>query len=123
MTLDLIPPPQVRSNAALALSSAAAHNVLSGPQFGEVWAALVQALENSEQQMDFSEFKHAATLKHQVCSAREKGVYLMHVYDISAAKSGSVTKPLAWLPRTSRNENACCSEKQSNDNNNNNNWR
>ena len=56
---------QVRSNAAMALTSAARGRVLSSQQFSEVWSALWQALENSEQQEDFSEFKHAATLKEQ----------------------------------------------------------
>ena len=58
---------QVRSNAGVALSSAAMHNALAGQQFREVWDALGQALENSDQQTDFSVFKHAVTLKSQVC--------------------------------------------------------
>lgn len=57
---------QVRSNAAMALSNAALSRAIGGPQLDEVWVALFQALENSEQQVDFSEFKHAATLKQQV---------------------------------------------------------
>ena len=60
---------QVRHNAAMALSSAAAHGAIvggSGGQVVEVWQAVLQALEDSEPQMDFAEFKHAATLKNQV---------------------------------------------------------
>jgi len=57
---------QVRSNAATALSGAAKGSVLSRGQLLEVWQALWHALETSEQQEDFSEFKHAATLKEQV---------------------------------------------------------
>ncbi len=56
----------MRSNAATALSNAAQHDGIGNDQFAEVWKATLQALENSEQQMDFSEFKHAATLKKQV---------------------------------------------------------
>ena len=56
---------QVRRNAAVALSGAAQTLGLTRQQLGEVWNALWQALENSEQQEDFSEFKHAATLKEQ----------------------------------------------------------
>ena len=60
---------QVRNNAALALSTvAAAYYPLAGvEQFVIVWEALVQALENSQHQGDFSEYKHAATLRTQVC--------------------------------------------------------
>lgn len=54
----------------MALCSAVMHNALAGQQFKEVWDALSQALENSDQQMDFSEFKHAVTLKSQVCLGR-----------------------------------------------------
>ena len=56
----------MRSNAAMALSGAAKCSVLSREQLTEVWAALWHALESSERQEDFSEFKHAATLKEQV---------------------------------------------------------
>lgn len=59
---------KVRSNAAMALSSAAVSSALGPGQFVEVWGALSQALENSEQQVDFSEFKHASTLKFQLCT-------------------------------------------------------
>lgn len=49
------------------MSSAVLAGVVGGrDQFAEVWTAMLQALENSEQQLDFSEFKHAATLKKQV---------------------------------------------------------
>ena len=53
----------MRSNAALALG--APHSY--GGLFQEVWSAVVQGLENSEQQSDFSEFKHVTTLRTQVC--------------------------------------------------------
>ena len=56
---------QVRSNAALALGSPAHYR--GREQFLAVWEAVIQALGNSEQQVgDFSEYKHAATLKTQV---------------------------------------------------------
>ncbi len=57
---------KVRSNAASALTGAAKSSVLSWAQVVEVWHALWRALETSEQQADFSEFKHATTLKEQV---------------------------------------------------------
>ena len=58
----------------MALSSAAARGAIAGggdgssggAQMGEVWQAMLQALEDSEPRVDFSEFKHAATLKNQV---------------------------------------------------------
>ncbi len=65
---------QVRHNAAMALSTAAAKGAITGDdggsddQMNKVWQAMLQALEDSEPRMDFSEFKHAATLKSQVCS-------------------------------------------------------
>ena len=56
---------QVRSNAALALGSPV--HYLGREQFLAVWEAVIQALGNSEEQIgDFSEYKHAATLKTQV---------------------------------------------------------
>ena len=42
------------------------NGAISCEQLSEVWIAVLQALENSEHQMDFSEFKHAAVLKKQV---------------------------------------------------------
>lgn len=57
----------MRSNAAMALCGIAVNSAFgSNGQFGEVFVAVLQALENSEQQFDFSEFKHAAILKRQV---------------------------------------------------------
>ena len=56
----------------MALSTAAANGAISSGdggcrnQVNEVWQAMLQALEDSEPRMDFSEFKHAATLKSQV---------------------------------------------------------
>ena len=62
---SLCVPLQVRSNAALALGSPAHYR--GREQFLAVWEAVIQALGNSEQQVgDFSEYKHAATLKTQV---------------------------------------------------------
>ena len=58
----------MRNNAALALSSAVDYYPLgSVEQFVSVWAAVLLGLENSEHQVVFSEFKHAGSLKTQVC--------------------------------------------------------
>lgn len=61
----------------MALSGAVRGCVLSKEQFSEVWTALWQALENSEQQMDFSEFKHAASLKEQASMTHTECVSML----------------------------------------------
>ena len=61
---------QVRSNAALALSTVtggAYYPVASAEQVLSIWESLLQALENSQNLGDFSEYKHASTLRTQVC--------------------------------------------------------
>ena len=59
---------QVRNNAALALStvSGAYYPAAGVEQVLFVWESLLQALENSQNLGDFSEYKHAATLRTQV---------------------------------------------------------
>ncbi len=60
---------QVRSNAALALSTLAGgayYPSAGAEQVLFVWDSLLQALENSQNLGDFSEFKHASTLRTQV---------------------------------------------------------
>ena len=52
---------QVRTNAALALGSPASY-----AQLCEVWGAVVEGLEGSEHQEDFSEYRHASSLRTQV---------------------------------------------------------
>ena len=61
---------QVRSNAALALSTVAAtyYPMAGVEQVVSVWESLLQALENSQSLGDFSEYKHAVTLRTQVCA-------------------------------------------------------
>lgn len=53
-------------------------------QFGEVWEALVQALEHSEETEDFLEYKYCASLRSQLCQA------LLHLLGLAS---------LADLPR------------------------
>ena len=61
---------QVRSNAALALSTVAGAYYSVAADAGKVlsvWESLLQALQNTQNLGDFSEYKHAATLRTQVC--------------------------------------------------------
>jgi hypothetical protein len=61
---------QVRSNAALALSTLAGGAYYPGAgaeQVLSIWDSLLQALENSQNLGNFSEYKHASTLRTQVC--------------------------------------------------------
>ena len=59
---------QVRINAALALSASVKYLCSDGALFVCVWEAVLAALETSDHQVDFSEYKHANSLKTQVTS-------------------------------------------------------
>ena len=79
MEFESIPPPlppslslslfvylsQVRSNAALALGTPQSYGEGVEGCVG-VWEAVLGGLERSEHQEEFSEYKHATTLKSQV---------------------------------------------------------
>eukprot|EP00731_Ephydatia_muelleri_P022509 Em0015g92a len=57
---------KVRINAALALGTPHQYGC---SQFQAVWAAVMDGLENSEDEIEFTEYKHAVALKTQLCTA------------------------------------------------------
>ena len=57
---------QVRINAALALSAGVQYLSSEAAIFVGVWDAVLIAMNTSDQQVDFSEYKHASTFKTQV---------------------------------------------------------
>ncbi|XP_066551798.1 HEAT repeat-containing protein 6 [Amia ocellicauda] len=61
---------KVRIKSAMALAVPASRECYGDPaQFGEVWAALAQALERSEDTEDFLEYRYCASLRAQLCRA------------------------------------------------------
>lgn len=58
----------------------------SAEQFGQIWSALVEALQKSEDTEDFLEFKYSASLRTQICQA------LLHL--LGLAKSTDL--PVIW---------------------------
>lgn len=58
----------------------------SAEQFGQIWSALVEALQKSEDTEDFLEFKYSASLRTQICQA------LLHL--LGLAKSTDL--PVVW---------------------------
>ncbi|MGH0181857.1 UNVERIFIED_CONTAM: hypothetical protein FKN15_013068 [Acipenser sinensis] len=76
---------KVRIKSAMALSIPSSRGRYGdAEQFGEVWEALVQALEHSEETEDFLEYKYCASLRAQLCQA------LLHLLGLAS---------LADLPR------------------------
>ncbi|NXH14894.1 HEAT6 protein, partial [Bucco capensis] len=71
---------KVRIKSAMALSTPSKRECYgSTQQFGQIWSALVVALQKSEDTEDFLEFKYSASLRTQICQA------LLHL--LSLAKS------------------------------------
>ncbi|KAK6473272.1 HEAT repeat-containing protein 6-like [Huso huso] len=61
---------KVRIKSAMALAIPSSRGRYGdAEQFGEVWEALVQALEHSEETEDFLEYKYCASLRSQLCQA------------------------------------------------------
>ncbi|XP_065503087.1 HEAT repeat-containing protein 6 isoform X2 [Caloenas nicobarica] len=78
---------KVRIKSAMALSIPSRRECYgSTEQFRQIWAALVVALQKSEDTEDFLEFKYSASLRTQICQA------LLHL--LSLAKSTDL--PLIW---------------------------
>ncbi|XP_054250250.1 HEAT repeat-containing protein 6 [Indicator indicator] len=78
---------KVRIKSAMALSIPSSRECYgSTEQFGQIWAALVVALQRSEDTEDFVEFKYSASLRTQICQA------LLHL--LSLAKSTDL--PVIW---------------------------
>ncbi|KAM9177392.1 HEAT repeat-containing protein 6 isoform 2-T2 [Mergus octosetaceus] len=78
---------KIRIKSAMALSIPSKRECY-GPteQFCQIWDALVEALQKSEDTEDFLEFKYSASLRTQICQA------LLHL--LSLAKSTDL--PLIW---------------------------
>nr|XP_055036304.1 HEAT repeat-containing protein 6 [Misgurnus anguillicaudatus] len=66
---------RIKSAAALSIPTARDRYGDAG-QFAEVWRALVQALEHSEETEDFLEYRYSASLRTQLCRA------LLHLLSI-----------------------------------------
>ncbi|XP_064022116.1 HEAT repeat-containing protein 6 [Pogoniulus pusillus] len=78
---------KVRIKSAMALSIPSSRECYgSTEQFGQIWDALVVALQKSEDTEDFLEFKYSASLRTQICQA------LLHL--LSLAKSTDL--PVVW---------------------------
>ncbi|NXS56193.1 HEAT6 protein, partial [Brachypteracias leptosomus] len=78
---------KVRIKSAMALSIPDRRESYGSPQqFGQIWAALVVALQRSEDTEDFLEFKYSASLRTQLCQT------LLHL--LSLAKSTDL--PVIW---------------------------
>ncbi|KFO92980.1 HEAT repeat-containing protein 6, partial [Buceros rhinoceros silvestris] len=78
---------KVRIKSAMALSIPRKRECYgSAEQFGQIWSALVEALQKSEDTEDFLEFKYSASLRTQICQA------LLHL--LGLAKSTDL--PVIW---------------------------
>lgn len=78
---------KVRIKSAMALSVPSRRECYgSTEQFRHIWAALVVALQKSEDTEDFLEFKYSASLRTQICQA------LLHLLSLA----GSTDLPLIW---------------------------
>lgn len=78
---------KVRIKSAMALSIPSRRECY-GPteQFCQVWSALVEALQKSEDTEDFLEFKYSASLRTQICQA------LLHLLSLAT----NTDLPLIW---------------------------
>ncbi|XP_068011058.1 HEAT repeat-containing protein 6 [Melanerpes formicivorus] len=71
---------KVRIKSAMALAVPRSRQRYGSPQqFGQVWAALVLALQKSEDTEDFLEFKYSASLRTQICQA------LLHLLSLAGS--------------------------------------
>uniref|UniRef100_A0A8C3D1D2 HEAT repeat-containing protein 6 n=1 Tax=Cairina moschata TaxID=8855 RepID=A0A8C3D1D2_CAIMO len=86
---------KIRIKSAMALSIPSKRECY-GPteQFCQIWDALVEALQKSEDTEDFLEFKYSASLRTQICQA------LLHL--LSLAKSTDL--PLIWRTITANGD-------------------
>ncbi|XP_041054234.1 HEAT repeat-containing protein 6 isoform X1 [Carcharodon carcharias] len=75
---------KVRIKSATALSIPSSRERYGGSkQFGEIWCALVLALEKSEETEDFLEFKYCASLRTQICKTLLHLLHLVTAEDLS----------------------------------------
>lgn len=86
---------KVRIKSAAALSVPAARECYGNvQQFAEVWRALAQALEHSEETEDFLEYRYCASLRSELCHA------LLHL--LSLCQDGDISAISASLSSRSR---------------------
>ncbi|NXW57222.1 HEAT6 protein, partial [Eurystomus gularis] len=86
---------KVRIKSAMALSIPGRRECYgSTEQFGQIWSALVVALQKSEDTEDFLEFKYSASLRTQICQT------LLHL--LSLAKSTDL--PVVWKTLTANGD-------------------
>lgn len=85
---------KVRINAALALGTP---HQYGSSQFQSVWAAAMDGLENSEDEIEFSEYKHAVALKAQLCTTV---MHLTTVMQPAHCRDAVLRLPVAQLCKT-----------------------
>ncbi|XP_074016722.1 HEAT repeat-containing protein 6 [Numenius arquata] len=86
---------KVRIKSAMALSIPSKRECYgSTEQFGQIWSALVVALQKSEDTEDFLEFKYSASLRTQICQA------LLHL--LRLAKGTDL--PVVWQTVTEKGD-------------------